>query len=199
MAEENNVHVKVAMADVLGCFLIGVAAFLVSLLGFKQIGTTELPALFISVLYLGVGFVIVTVMMFLNENMLGTAIFGTLAVDFIAFYFIAVGGLAGSNIAAYLTGFVGFLLLVYGLLSLLQPVKMLSLTLIIAFIAFECLAWWQTSFGHMALGSNIDTQYTLVGVFFILLAICATYLGAAVAAFVMKGKPILPLLIMAKK
>jgi hypothetical protein len=184
------------MADVFGCLLVGFVAFAVSMLGFNQgIG----GGLAWILLATGICCVIVTLEMFKNENILGTAIFGPLAVSFLAYALGAIyaGSALGQNDLAIIIGFTGVVLLIDFVLSLLQPVKMLSVVLIVAAIAYFLLAYWLSLTSHPAVAS--DGLRTAWAVFFILLSITATYLGAAVAAFVMKGKPILPLLIMSKK
>jgi hypothetical protein len=196
MAEEMNVHTKVAMADVFGCLLVGFVAFAVSMLGFNQ--GVSLGGLGWILLATGICCVIVTLEMFKNENILGTAIFGPLAVSFLAYAFAGLSASAtGQNDLAIIIGVTGFILLMDFVLSLLQPVKMLSVVLIVAAIAYFLLAYWLSLTTHPAVAS--DGLRTAWGVFFFLLSATATYLGVAVAAFVMKGKPILPLLIMAKK
>jgi hypothetical protein len=197
MAEEINVHQKVAMADVFGCLTVGFVAFAVSMLGFNQgVGGA---GLILVLLATGICCLIVTLEMFKNENILGTAIFGPLTVSFLAYSGAATGffGPLLQNELAIIIGFTGVVLLIDFVLSLLQPVKMLSVVLVIAGIAYMMLAYWLSLTTHPAVAS--DTLRTMWAVFFLLLSITATYLGTAVVAFVMKGKPILPLLIMAPK
>jgi len=83
MAEESNVHVKVAMADVMALFVIAFFTFLVGGLG---LGVFDSPALIAGIaLPVGIMTIVATVIAYLNENLLGTAIFGPLAVFFIVF------------------------------------------------------------------------------------------------------------------
>ncbi|MEI6796671.1 MAG: hypothetical protein WCK39_07385 [Methanomassiliicoccales archaeon] len=201
MAEDLNVHAKVAMADVFGCLLVGWVAFFVAAFGFKII-----PGAggFINVLFAtGIGCAIVTYFMFKNENILGTAIFGPLCVSFIAYALAAWGvfGLAPlGNELGLLIGFVGLILLIDAILSLFQPVKMLSVVLFIAAIAYFILGYTlSVLYTQTPSQATVDSLLMMIGIFFALLCITATYLGTAVCAFVMKGKPILPLLIMAPK
>ena len=88
--------------------------------------------------------------------------------------------------------FVGVILLVMALVSFAQPVKMLPILLIVAGIAFILLAlWW-------AEGDLLNNDYRMItGVFWTLVAVIAVYMAAAISLLVVKGKPVLPLLIKA--
>ena len=74
-----------------------------------------------------------------------------------------------------------------------QPVKMLPVLLIVAAIAFILLGlWFQND-----LPNATEDYRMLTGVFWLLVGLIATYMGAAITMLVMKGKPVLPLLIKA--
>ena len=85
MADERTIHVKLAMADALGCFLISWIAFMVAMIGFDQINFPNFMAVFTISNWVGIGLLIVAVVAFFNENTLGSAIFGVLGLFFIAF------------------------------------------------------------------------------------------------------------------
>ena len=87
--------------------------------------------------------------------------------------------------------FIGLLLWVMALVSLMQPVKILPVLLFIAGLAFMFLGMWFNDFGH----GNGDNLRAVVGVLWMLTGLIATYMAAAITMLVMKGKPVLPLLI----
>ncbi len=187
MAEERNMHIKLAMADVLGCFVIAWLAFLTAMFGFDQM-TVGFGFMQITT-WGGIVLLVVAVVAFFNENILGTMIFGSLGVFFAGFdQMLTLGGPDEyANIGMVLL-FLGVLFLVNTIVSLLQPVKFLPIVLLLAALLFFFLGLW---FG----ATTNDTYKTLFAVFAILESITALYLGAAVAVLVVKGKPLLPLLI----
>jgi hypothetical protein len=117
-------------------------------------------------------------MMYLNENLLGTAIFGPLAVFF--FTIVGVAGDAGT----WLCVVIGIIALIDALISLAQPVKMLPILLLIAAIAFFVTAAWY---------NGIDGTRPVVGALWMIYSLLSFYMAAAILMLVMKGKQILPL------
>ncbi len=200
MAEERNVHTKVAMAEVLGLLMIGWITALIAFFGFKSY--EDLGVILAVIPFAGWGLIVALVIAYLNENLLLTAIFGPLAFFCLAFPAIASDGLtpllglSGAPAAgAVALAFVGLALLIACLVSIMQPVKMLPVLLLVAAIMFFMLALWWTD-----LGSSTKTVFNsdwrvLVGVFAILTSLFATYMAAAISVLVVKGKPLLPLLI----
>ncbi|HOQ26614.1 MAG TPA: hypothetical protein PLF76_07745, partial [Methanomassiliicoccaceae archaeon] len=86
MAEESNVHIKVAMADVMALFAIAFFTFLVGGLGLQVFDSVDLIASIAGPV--GLLVLVATIVAYLNENLLGTAIFGPLAIFFLVFPFI---------------------------------------------------------------------------------------------------------------
>jgi hypothetical protein len=85
MTEEKNVHVKVAMADVLALFAISMFTFAVAGFGLANKGTPASDMLSLVVAigpFVGLLCIVATVAAYFNENLLGTAIFGPLAIFF---------------------------------------------------------------------------------------------------------------------
>ncbi|QLH73999.1 MAG: hypothetical protein HPY73_00045 [Methanomassiliicoccales archaeon] len=186
MAEEKNMHVKVAMAEVFGLVLIGFIATLVGMFGLEQYD--DLNVIIGVAPTVGLLLLVATIVAYLNENILLTGIFGVLALFLMAFEGIIQHDAAGATAIA----FVGVILLVMALVSFAQPVKMLPILLIVAGIAFILLAlWW-------AEGDLLNNDYRMItGVFWTLVAVIAVYMAAAISLLVVKGKPVLPLLIKA--
>ncbi len=185
MTEETSVHVKLAMADVLGCLLIAWVAFMVAMVGLEQ---AKLQDTLVAVSSgVGLGLIIVTVIAYLNENLLGTAIFGPLA-----FFFMAFPAMAGDTSAATTAmaiGFIGVVLILDGAVSLMQPVRLLPILLFIAGLGFLTLAlYWN---------GGDKAMLNLTGVLMLLTSLIAGYLGFAITAMVIKGKPVVPLFIKA--
>jgi len=194
MAEESNVHTKMAMAEVLGLYMIALIGILVGCYG---LGVFDGLGVIIGIsTYLGLGLLLCTYVAYRNENLLLTGIFGVLAVFLLGFPAMvngAMGTLGDFDSAMIYMVFIGVLLLVMGLISLAQPVKMLPVLLIVAAIAFILLGlWFQND-----LPNATEDYRMLTGVFWLLVGLIATYMGAAITMLVMKGKPVLPLLIKA--
>jgi len=187
MAEERNTHVKLAMAEVFACFAIAWIAFVLAMFGLKIFDDTG--TILVVSYWVGIGLLVATVVAYVNENNLLVAILGPLAIFFLAFPKIAEAGLTSGDMAAgtYTVMFVGIILLVDALLSLMQPIKILPVLLFLAAALFFVVGMWWSDMS--------DTNRMLVGVFGLLVFIVATYIGAAVLALTIKGKPIIPLLI----
>jgi hypothetical protein len=183
MAEDTNVHTKVAMADVAGLFLIGFFVFLVGCFGLKLMDTTDVIG--IIAIPTGIVCVLVAYMMYHNENVLGTGIFAPLAIFFLAFASIPVS-LSG---ALFLVT-IGIIILVDAIVAIFQPVKTLPINLFIAAIAFFVTAAFYND-------PSLDSARTIFGVLWMILALYSFYMAAAVMLLVMKGKQVLPLLIKA--
>ncbi|KAF5064833.1 hypothetical protein DSECCO2_280430 [anaerobic digester metagenome] len=194
MAEESNVHTKMAMAEVLGLYMIALIGILVGCYG---LGVFDGLGVIIGIsTYLGLGLLLCTYVAYRNENLLLTGIFGVLAIFLLSFPAMvdgAMGAFGDFDSAMVYMVFIGVLLLVMGLISLAQPVKMLPVLLIVAAIAFILLGlWFQND-----LPNATEDYRMLTGVFWLLVGLIATYMGAAITMLVMKGKPVLPLLIKA--
>jgi succinate-acetate transporter protein len=180
MADESNVHVKVAMADVLGLLVISMFTAAVGIFG---LGSDSIKLVVAIGPFVGIATLIAAVFAYLNENLLATAIFGPLAVFF--FTIVLVGGLD----AAVLCMFIGIIILVDALVAIYQPVKMLPILLIIAAIAFFVTAVWYND--------PTDGTKSALGGLWILYSIISWYMAAAIIMLVLKGKQVLPLLIKA--
>jgi len=194
MAEESNMKVKMAMAEVLGLYLIAIVGILVGCYG---LGVFDGLGVIINVsMWLGLGLLLCTLVAFYNENLLLTGIFGVLGVFLVSFSGMvdgAMGSLGDFDSAMIYMVFIGVLLLVMALVSMAQPVKMLPILLIVAAISFILLGlWFQND-----LPNATEDYRMLTGVFWMLTGIIALYMAAAIKLLVMKGKPVLPLLIKA--
>jgi len=189
MADDKNIHMKVAMAEVLGLYMIALIGILVGSYGLKVFN--GLGVISGVAMYLGLGLLLCTLVAFWNENLLLTGIFGVLAIFLLGFVPM-VGGADFTAIEVYCI-FIGVLLLVMGLISLAQPVKMLPILLIVAALAFIFLGLWFKE----DLAANKENYRAIVGALWLLVALLATYMAAAISLLVMKGKQVLPLLIKA--
>jgi len=180
MAEESNVHVKVAMADVMALFVIAFFTFLVGGLG---LGVFDSPALIAGIaLPVGIMTIVATVIAYLNENLLGTAIFGPLAVFFIVFPAIPADA-AGALALVY----IGLVVLIDAVLSLAQPVRLLPIVLVLGAIAFFVTALWYNG------GLADETMRMATGVMWMVFSLVAMYLAAGIILLVMKGKQVVPI------
>lgn len=183
MAEESNVHVKVAMADAMGILVIAMFTFAVAVFG---LGVNSADLIGAIGPWVGLLCVVVAIFMYLNENLLGTTIFGPLAV----FFFTISGGVVSSGEGlAMLCVVIGIIVLIDMLLSLAQPVKMLPILLGVATIGFFVTAGWYWA-------GNNDLK-SAVGALWMLYSLISFYMGAAIVMLVLKGKQVLPLLIKA--
>ncbi len=180
MAEERNIHVKMAMVEPLGCFLIAWIAFQVAMFGFKQFGLTAAVAEVSSIV--GVALIILAFLAFWQENILCTIVFGPLGAFFVIFPAMSA---AGGVWAA--TMFIGIILLLDMIVSLAQPVRLLPVLLFFAFLLFVTLGAW--------LNSPNDTMMSVFAAMSTIVFLLALYLGTGVSLLVMKGKEVLPLLI----
>jgi hypothetical protein len=189
MAEDRNMHVKLAMAEGLGLALVAYLTFMVAMWAFDQV--TPGAAILGVAQWCGVGFLIVTVIAFFNENYLMSATFGILGAFTSLFPAMALAAMGGADSFAnggMATLFVGVLLLLLGIISIAQPVKMVPVVLIVAAIMFFFIGLWWGDLGN-------DTYKMLTGVFAMLTMLISLYLVAAIGLLVIKGKPVLPLLI----
>lgn len=180
MAEETNVHVKVAMADVMALFIIAFFTFLVGGLG---LGVFDQPTIIANIsVPVGILVLVATIVAYLNENVLGTAIFGPLAAFFLAFQFIPADA-AGMLALVY----IGLVVLIDTVLSLAQPVKLLPVVLFIAAIAFFVTGAWYNG------GAVDETLRMAAGVLWMAFSLLGLYLAAGIAMLVMKGKQVMPI------
>ena len=179
MAEESNVHVKVAMADAMGILVVAMFTFAVAVFG---LGFDALDLVVAIGPFVGILCIVVAIFMYLNENLLGTCIFGPLAV----FFFTIV--LVGAESAAMLCVVIGIIALVDMLVSLAQPVKLLPILLGVAVIAFFVTAAWYW---------GTEGTKEIVGALWMIYSLISFYMGAAILMLVLKGKQVLPLLIKA--
>ena len=179
MAEESNVHVKVAMADVLALLAISMFTFAVAVFG---LGVDSLDLVVAIGPIVGAVTLVAAIFAYLNENLLGTAIFGPLAIFFFAI--VLVGGVS----AAMLCTLIGIIILIDALVAFAQPVKLLPILLIVAAIAFFVTALWYNGSADMKIA---------VGGLWMLYSLISFYMAAAIMMLVIKGKQVLPLLISA--
>jgi succinate-acetate transporter protein len=180
MSDETKI--KVAMADAFGAILIGWIAFMMAFVFFDQYGLGFMVGGLSGIV--GIALAVVTIMAFLNDNLLGTALFGPLAVFFYVFPTVIADA---PEAVATMIIFVGIYLLLLGIISLAQPVKLVPVVLVVAAIALVLVGYWWVDGG--------ETLKTLSGVFLALLGVLATYLGLAIVANTVKGDMVLPLLV----
>jgi hypothetical protein len=193
---DENVHLKVAMAEVLGLFLISLVAILVGMYGLEVVdGFAAIGTIGGIIPWIGAGLLLCTLVAFWNENILVTAAFGVFAIFCLSFNGMigGVSGLGGSDNeqAMYYMIFVGIALAMIGLVSLAQPVKILPVFLFIAALAFIFLGLWYNGLAE----GNADDYRTIVGALWTIAALLALYMATAISFLVVKGKPVLPLLI----
>jgi hypothetical protein len=192
MAEERNTHVKMAMAEVLGLYMVAFVGILVGSYGLKVFD--GLGVIINIAMYLGIGLLICTLIAFWNENLLLTGIFGVLGIFLVSFSPMvsgAMGAFGDFESAMVYMVFVGVLLILMALVSMAQPVKILPVLLIVGGLAFIFLGLWFNDFG----AGNGENLRMIVGVLWLLTGVIATYMAVAITMLVMKGKPVLPLLI----
>ncbi|MCG7844670.1 MAG: hypothetical protein MIO90_04485, partial [Methanomassiliicoccales archaeon] len=138
MAEESNVHIKLAGAEVLGLFLISLVTILVGMYGLEVIDS--LGVILAVAWFVGLGLFLTTIIAYLNENILVSAAFGLFAIFLLGFANMANGG--DSTSCEIYSIFVGLGVLMIALVSFAQPVKILPIFLIIAALAFISLGLW---------------------------------------------------------
>ncbi len=188
MADERNAHVKLAMAEVLGLYMIALVGILVGGYGLKAFnGLGDIIELS---LYLGLGLLLCTIVAFWNENLLLTGIFGVLAVFLLGFKAMVGSDADYSSIELYCV-FIGILLLIMAAISMMQPVKMLPILLVFAGLAFIFLGIWFKE----DLAAGKENYRAIVGVLWLIAGLISTYMAAAISLLVIKGKQVLPLLI----
>lgn len=184
MADEKNIHNKVAMAEVLGLYMIALIGILVGCYGlevYDGLGTIIAVSF-----YLGAGLLLCTFVAFWNENLLLTGIFGVMAIFLLGFKAMATAG--DPDAAEIYMIFIGVIMLISGVVSLVQPVKMLPILLFVAGIAFIVLGMWF---------KEGEDYRMITGIFWMLAGLIATYMAMAISFLVLKGKQVLPLLIKA--
>lgn len=177
------------MADVLALFAISMFTFTVACFGLANKGDTSLLDLFGAIgPYVGILCIVATIMAFLNENLLGTAIFGPLAI-----FFFTITSVSEANSGTILCILIGIIILIDALVAFVQPVKLLPILLLVAAIAFFVTALWYDGLLH-----NTAEDYRMyVGVLWMVYSLISFYMAAAILMLVMKGKQILPLLMKA--
>lgn len=187
MAEESNVHIKLAGAEVFGLLLISMVAILVGLFGLDSYDGLSTIIAISSVA--GWGLILCTVVAYLNENLLVSAAFGLVAIFLIGFGPMATAFMGGEVTQPEIyTIFVGLGLLVLGVVAFAQPVKILPIFLLIAGLAFVCLGLW------FDMGEDIRM---VVGLLWTITSLMALYMAAGIAFLTVKGKMVLPLLVKA--
>ena len=188
MSNESNVHVKVAMADVMALFVISMFTFAVAMFGLSANSDLRLLGLIVQIgPFVGIATLVAAVFAYLNENLLGTAIFGPLAVFF--FTIVVVGDIS----AAVLCTCIGIIILIDAIVAFAQPVKLLPILLIVAAVAFFVTAMWYNA----ATASDAEGLRPMVGALWLVYSFMSFYMAGAIMILVMKGKAILPLLIKA--
>ena len=188
MAEERNLHMKLAGAEVLGLVAIGWVTFVLAMYGLKVFDIMAGLSTIAGILpWAGGALLLCTLAPFINENMLLTAVFGPLAFFFIA----APGFITAGTPAMYATIFIGIVLLLDALVAFMQPVKLLPILLLVAAILFFVLGAWV---GDAPKYDTSDMRM-IVGVFSLLTFLIATYMAVAIGILTVKGKMLLPLLV----
>jgi hypothetical protein len=180
MADERNIHIKMAMVEPLGCFLIAWIAFQVAMAGFDQFSLLSGAVLMVGQI-VGVGLIILAFLSFWQENVLCAMVFGILGVFFAS---LPEWGLAPGAYSA--TMFVGIILLLSMVVSLAQPVRLIPVLLFFAFLLFILLGAWLNDFTNTGLQNA-------TGVLAAIVFLIALYLSTGVGLLVMKGKQVLPL------
>jgi len=193
MAEESNVHFKLAGAEVLGLLLIAMIGSLIAMYGLGQFDTLSVIAGVAGTI--GAGMLLCTGVAYLNENVLVSAAFGLVAFFLMGFVGMATPVLSGlpteadAYIAAeYYTIFFGIGLILVGVVAFGQPIKILPIFLLIAGLSVLLLGLW------FDMGEDIRM---VVGVFWLITTLLALYMAVAIGMFVVKGKQVLPLLVKA--
>ncbi|HTY47863.1 MAG TPA: hypothetical protein VMB46_09405 [Methanomassiliicoccales archaeon] len=194
MADEKPMQLKYAMADVLGLFVVSMFTFLVAGFGLKAYASLAIVAAV--ALPVAVATFIVTRVAFVNDNLLGTAIFGPLAVFFFGFFFlnssfVSLAGLDNTAVAM-LCALIGIVVLIDAFIAFMQPVRLLPILLIIAALAFFSTAALYTDLATNGLNSS---YMGLMGALWLIYSLLSWYMAAAICCLVMRGKCILPLLI----
>ncbi len=190
MAEESNIHIKLAGAEVLGLFLVSLITIVVGMYGFEAYD--DLGVILAVAGTVGLGLFLCTIVAYLNENVLVSAAFGLFSIFLLGF-----AGMAGATFSP--TGdpciaaeiyciFVGLGVLLVGVVAFAQPVKILPIFLIIAALAFIFLGLW------FDMGEDVRV---IVGILWTIVSLMALYMAAAIAFLTVKGKQVLPLLIKA--
>jgi hypothetical protein len=184
MAEESNVHVKVAMADVMALFVIAMFTMSVTMFAFDVSSIALVVAIGP---FVGILCIVAAVFAYMNENLLGTAIFGPLAVFFFTIVTPGAGGVDGEILCVI----IGIIILIDAIVAFFQPVKMLPILLIIAAIAFFVTAIFYNP------DQTSDSFKTATGVMWLIYSLLSFYMAAAIMMLVLKGKQVLPLMIKA--
>lgn len=195
MADESNVHVKVAMADVMALFVIAMFTFAVGAFGMGGKTDFNLVSLIVTLgPFVGIATLVAAVMAYLNENVLATAIFGPLAVFFFTISALTDAGAFQS--ASVLCMMIGIIILIDAIVAFAQPVKILPILLIVAAVAFFMTSVWYDAMTGNTSAKGEDTRQ-IVGMLWLLYSAISFYMAAAIMLLVMKGKQVLPLLIKA--
>jgi hypothetical protein len=90
--------------------------------------------------------------------------------------------------AAMLCVVIGIIILIDALVAVFQPVRLLPILLIIAVIAFFVTALWYNGSSDMK---------AAMGALWMIYSLLSFYMAAAIMLLVLKGKPVLPLMIKA--
>jgi len=177
---------------VISMFTFAVAAF-----GLGANGDFSLLNLIVAIgPAVGIATLIAAVFCYVNENLLGTAIFGPLAVFFLTVVTLGLTD-AGLSSAAVLCMVIGIIILIDAIVAFAQPVKLLPILLIVAAIAFFVTGLWYDAM--QSIHGNGNDYRMMVGALWMIYSLISFYMAAAIMLLVMKGKPVLPLLIMTKK
>ena len=195
MADEKPMQLKYAMADVMGLFVISMFTFLVAGFGLKVYPGLQIAAA--AALPVAVATFIAARVAFVNDNLLGTAIFGPLAVFFLTFFFLNTTGilaLTGLTMLgpAMLCFLIGIVILIDAFVAFMQPVRLLPILLLVAALAFFSTGLLYNDFNN---GVSDSSFQGLMGALWLLYSLISWYLAAGICCLVMRGKCILPLLI----
>ncbi len=191
MTHHDEVKVKVAMPEVLGLFVVAYIAAMVGLV-LLDIGTAaaNMYMVFAFLPYAALAFAIVAVFSYLNDNMFATALFGILAVFFYGFPAVAaelIGGNIGFEDLALYVFFAAIFLLVMGVVSFAQPVKMVTAVILLAGLTFLVVGLWIWG------GMDSSTYEMVGGILGVLTALVSLYLPVAIMFNTMKNENVLPI------
>ncbi len=194
MTSHDEVKLKVAMPEILGLYLVAYIAMMVGL-ALLDIGAgpfNSMNMVFAFLPYAALAFGLVAIFSYLGDNMFATALFGILAVFFYGFPDVVgaqLTGLTGFADTGMYVLFGAIFLLIMGVVSLAQPVKMVTGVIVLAGLTFLLVGLWIWQ-GELD-SSALEILGGLLGVITGLLSL---YLPTAILFNTMKGKNVLPIM-----
>ena len=182
----NEVKLVVAMPAALGLFLVSYIGMMVGLvmLGFGDAPSNK-AMVFAFLPWAGVAFGLAAVISYLDNNLFDSVLFAILAV---VIYSIpgVMGSASGFTDKGMFVFFAAAFLFAMTYVSLNIPIRMVTITLLIASFTFLFLGMWVWN------GMESGIIETLTGVFAILLGLISFYLPTALMFNIMKGEKTLP-------